>query len=152
MLDIFNDDDEYTEDELFTKRQAARHVCVALKRYYDAHLVIEAEFMRRSSSSPISSTSSNSSRYSTNSPSADVPPYKAARYSYEAIMDHVETLLELMPLRINWKPVDELLKLGGLKLLLQLIAVSYDWNYTGKYVVSIIAILNRLLYNVHLSF
>ncbi|CAG2115601.1 unnamed protein product, partial [Medioppia subpectinata] len=29
LLDIFSDETEYTEDELFTKRQNARHVCVA---------------------------------------------------------------------------------------------------------------------------
>lgn len=129
-MDIFSDESEFTEDELFTKRQNARHVCVALKRYYEAHLLVEAELLRRSSSSPFnsSSISKNSSSPSTN----NVPPYKAARYSYDIIMEHVETLLELMPIRINWKPVDELLKLGGVKLLIQLIAVSCDWNFTGK--------------------
>jgi len=125
-LDIFSDETEYTEDELFTKRQNARHVCVALKRYYEAHLLVEAELLRRSSSfSSFNSTVAKDM-------STNVPPYKSQRYSYDVIMEHVETLLELMPIRINWKPVDELLKLSGVKLLIQLIAVSFDWNFTGK--------------------
>ena len=37
-----------TEDEIFTSRQAARHVCVALKKYYEAHLAIKADQLRRS--------------------------------------------------------------------------------------------------------
>ena len=124
LLDIFSDETEYTEDELFTKRQNARHVCVALKRYYEAHLLVEAEMLRRSSSSFESSAK--------DSLDTNVPPYKSTRYSYDIIMERVETLLELMPIRINWKPVDELLKLSGVKLLIQLIAVSFDWNFTGK--------------------
>lgn len=124
-MDIFSDENDFTEDELFTKRQTIRHVCVALKRYYEAHLVIEAELLRRSSSA-----SSNASFK--NSPNTSVPYYKAARFSPDVIREHVEMLLELMPIRINWKPVDELIKLAGVKLLIQLIAVSFDWNYTGK--------------------
>lgn len=116
-----------TDDELFTKRQTARQVCVALKRYYEAHLVIEAENIRRSSS-----YSQSSSYHSIKTDSSNIPSYKAAHYSNEAVTDYIESLLEWMPLRINWKPVDELLKLGGVKLLISLIAHSMDWNYTGK--------------------
>lgn len=115
-----------TDDELFTKRQTARQVCVALKRYYEAHLVIEAENIRRSSSYSQSSYSSLKAN------SSNIPPYKASHYSNEAVTNYIESLLELMPLRINWKPVDELLKFGGVKLLISLIAHSFDWNYTGK--------------------
>lgn len=99
---------------------------MALKRYYEAHLIIEAELMRRTST--YSSFNDNIS----SSSNTNVPPYKALRFSYDIVMDHVESLLELMPIRINWKPVDELLKLQGVKLLLQLIAFSFDWNFTGK--------------------
>ena len=59
--------------------------------------------------------------------------YKAARYSNESITEYVENLLEMAPLRITWKPVNEIMNLGGIKLLIQLIAASFDWNYTGKY-------------------
>ena len=36
-----------SEDELFTSRQAARHVCVTLKKYFEAHLAIKADEVRR---------------------------------------------------------------------------------------------------------
>jgi len=36
-----------TEDEVFTSRQAARHVCVAIKKYMEAHLAIKADQIRR---------------------------------------------------------------------------------------------------------
>ncbi|RWS14691.1 protein VPRBP-like isoform X2 [Dinothrombium tinctorium] len=120
-LNILVDGSDFTDDELFTKRQTARHVCVALKRYYEAHLVIESEHLRRSASS--SSSTSSASNIARN---------KAARYSSETIEECTETLLQMMPLRFNWKPVDELLKLDGVKHLVSLIAVSFDWNYTGK--------------------
>ncbi|XP_076304060.1 lisH and WD40 domain-containing protein mahjong isoform X1 [Tachypleus tridentatus] len=109
------------DEQVFASRQAARHVCVALKRYYEAHLGIEAERQRRSHSR---------SEGGTLQPT--VPPYKAARYSSEAIQENIDTLMELMPLRMRWQPVDELLRLGGVPLLLQLIAMSYEWNYSGR--------------------
>jgi len=36
-----------TEDQVFTSRQAARHVCVALRRYFEAHLAIRSDQIRR---------------------------------------------------------------------------------------------------------
>lgn len=128
LLDIFAEDEAFTEDELIQKRQTARHVCVSLKKYFEAHLVIESENMRRSAST--SPTSSNSSVRSSNP--RDIPPYKPAKYSAEVISRHVENMLELMPLRINWKPVDDLIKWGGVKLLINLIAASANWLFSGK--------------------
>lgn len=127
MLDIFADERNATDDELFTKRQTARQVCIALKRYFEAHLVIEAENIRRS---PL--PGSSSSQHSVKNHPGNIPSYKAAHYTSDTIHEYVESLLELMPLRINWKPVDELLKLGGLKLLISLISNSSEWLYTGK--------------------
>lgn len=127
MLDIFADELQSTDDELFTKRQTVRQVCLSLKRYYEAHLVIEAENMRRS---PLPQSSSSQSNLKNNS--NNIPAYKAAHYTSDTIHEYVENLLELMPLRINWKPVDELLKLFGLKLLISLISHSFEWSYTGK--------------------
>ncbi|RWS31137.1 protein VPRBP-like isoform X3 [Leptotrombidium deliense] len=120
-LNILGDESEYTDDELFTKRQTARHVCVALKRYYEAHLVIESEHLRRSESS--SSSNSSASSLSRN---------KAARYTGETIEECTSSLLQMMPLRFNWKPVDEMIKLDGVKHLISLIHVSLNWNYNGK--------------------
>lgn len=41
------DDASLNEDEECSARQIVRHVCVALKRYLDAHLHIKAEYLRR---------------------------------------------------------------------------------------------------------
>lgn len=123
-LDIFVSDSNnstLSDDQVFASRQAARHVCCALKRYYEAHLAAKAEDLRRSHS-----------RNQGSSPQLIVPPYKAARYSNEAVQENIETLLELMPLRMHWKPVDELQKLDGISLLLKLIGMSYEWNYSGR--------------------
>lgn len=49
ILNIENSEETETlnEDELFTNRQAARHVCVAMRRYMEAHLGIKADAMRK---------------------------------------------------------------------------------------------------------
>lgn len=52
----------------------------------------------------------------------------------DEIQEKIETLFELMPFRSHWPPVDQLLKLGGITLLLQIIAFAYEWNYSGRYV------------------
>ncbi|XP_017482775.1 PREDICTED: protein VPRBP-like [Rhagoletis zephyria] len=62
----------------------------------------------------------------------NVPPYKTINYDYELYMEHVEALLHLMPTRAQWRPVDDLIKFNGAKLLIQYISLSYDWNFTGK--------------------
>jgi HIV-1 Vpr-binding protein len=42
-------DDQLSEDEIFTSRQAARHVTVALKKYFETHLALRAAEIRRQS-------------------------------------------------------------------------------------------------------
>ena len=54
-----------SEDRVFTSRQSGRHVCVALKRYFEAHLGIKADQVRRSHV-----------RHERESPLPDVPAYK----------------------------------------------------------------------------
>lgn len=39
-----------------------------------------------------------------------------------------------MSFRAGWPPVDELMRLGGITLLLQVIAFAYEWNYSGRLV------------------
>jgi len=39
---------DMSEDQVFTSRQAARHVCVAFRRYFEAHLAIHSDQIRRS--------------------------------------------------------------------------------------------------------
>lgn len=54
-------DDSLNEDVIFAMRQAARHVCGALKKYFEAQLTIKADDVRRShmrndGSSPLQET------------------------------------------------------------------------------------------------
>ena len=68
-LDIMNIDDPHpnnqSEDELYTSRQAARHCCVALRRYLDAHLCMKAAEIHRTQA-----------RSTGTSPPPEVSPYK----------------------------------------------------------------------------
>lgn len=41
-------------------------------------------------------------------------------------------LFQNMPFRSHWVPIDQLLKLGGITLLLKIIAFAYEWNYSGR--------------------
>ena len=68
-LDIMNIDDPHplnqSEDELFTSRQSARHVCVALRRYLEAQLFIKAADIHRSRARSVGT-----------SPIPEISPYK----------------------------------------------------------------------------
>lgn len=99
-------------------RQIVRHVCVALKRYMESHLFYKYNtFMRQQCPS--------SSEYSANIT-------KATKANLEQICDQVRTLQENTSVRAHWAPVDQLLKLGGIKLLLKIITLSYEWNNGGR--------------------
>ena len=54
-----------SDDEVFGSRQTAKHTCLALRRYYDAHLHIKADALRRSIA-----------RNQGGSPPVPVPAYK----------------------------------------------------------------------------
>jgi len=50
-LAVLNREDqsaELTEEEILTSRQAARYACIAIKKYFEAHLAIKADQIRRS--------------------------------------------------------------------------------------------------------
>lgn len=117
-----NENDSLNEDELFTNRQAARHVCVAIRRYMEAHLGIKADQMRRAHM-----------RNEGGSPLAQMAAYKAAKFPPEVIQDNIELLLECLPTRNSYKPVNDFLKLGGVELLIRLLSMSTEANqYNGK--------------------
>ncbi|KAG8321338.1 hypothetical protein J6590_048683 [Homalodisca vitripennis] len=120
------DDAALNEDEECSARQIVRHVCVALKRYLEAHLHIKAEYVRRVH------MRENASETSHMKIPATLPSYKAFKSSPEDVQEQINTLLELMSFRAQWTPVDELMRLGGITLLLQVIAFAYEWNYSGR--------------------
>lgn len=154
-LDVFvrsnnSEGSSSTDDQVFTSRQTARHVCVALKRYYEAHLALKADSLRRSHAR----NSANAASASITSASSPPPPMihpppssaggaasaagsshhrcRAARFTAEAVAENVSTLLELLPARARWSPAEELVRLGGVSLLLQTVAMAYDWNHSSK--------------------
>lgn len=109
------------EDAECAARQIVRHVCVAFKRYLEAHLYTKVEQLRRSQIRPNERTAMPS-----------MPSYKAYKSSPEEVQQQIETLLQSMPFRAHWSPVDNFLKLGGITLLLKIIAFAYEWNYSGR--------------------
>ncbi|KAK6624133.1 hypothetical protein RUM44_010991 [Polyplax serrata] len=125
-LPILSVEDEVSsvlnEDEECSYRQIVRHVTVALKKYYEAHLYIKAEQLRRAQDRDSGEKNFRSL----------LPSYKACRGTPEEVQAQIETLLELMPFNAPWPCVDELLRLGGITLLLQIIAFIYDWNFSGR--------------------
>ncbi|KAB0791614.1 hypothetical protein PPYR_03414 [Photinus pyralis] len=111
------------EDAECAARQIVRHVCVAYRRYLEAHLYIKVEHLRRSQIRPNDRTAAIIPAQ---------PSYKACKSSPDEVQQQIETLLQLMPFRSHWQPVDYLHKLGGITLLLKIIAFAYEWNYSGR--------------------
>lgn len=118
------DTTQFNEDQECAARQIVRHVCVAYRRYLESHLAAKVDPIRRSQMRP-------SDRPSPSLFQAQ-PSYKAIKSLPEEIQQQVETLLQNMPFKGHWIPVDQLLKLGAITLLLKIIAFAYEWNYSGR--------------------
>lgn len=131
MIDLAETNNSFSEDDINSKRQYARHVCIALKKYFETHLVIKTQSLINSNPQGIADYP-NIIRLT----NTKIPPYKAINYSYDMIMEHVEALLNIIPFRCKWEPVDKLIQYGGFKLLLQFLSLSCDWSFSGKYVFS----------------
>ena len=80
MIDLFSTNATYTEDEIFTKRQYAKHVCFALKRYFEAHLIIKTQNMIRNSSQ----SGSNSASW-VRLVNINVPSHKTINFDYDLV-------------------------------------------------------------------
>lgn len=135
MLNFFDEEEsDATDDELLLKQQTARHVCVALRKYFETHLLIECEQLRRSAIAKHHHLANNTHimQCINKLNIGSIPTYKAIKYTPETIAEFIEALLELMPLRKTWKPVEELISLGGVKLFLNMIFVSEYWSFSGK--------------------
>ncbi|CAH0599582.1 unnamed protein product [Chrysodeixis includens] len=114
ILSADDDESRVTEDETCAARQIVRHVCVALRRYLEAHLRLRAAQVAR--------------QHGDNVP--EPPPYKASKSSPEEIQEQIELLASVAWSR--WAPVDELVELGGVCLLLQVVGYAYEWNFNGR--------------------
>ncbi|XP_063544053.1 protein mahjong [Cydia strobilella] len=116
-LPILGSDEEesrVSEDETCAARQIVRHVCVALRRYLEAHLRVRAAAVARAQGDSV----------------PEPPPYKASKSSPEEIQEQIELLQSVAWSR--WAPVDELVELGGISLLLQVVGLAYEWNFNGR--------------------
>ncbi|XP_063231311.1 protein mahjong isoform X2 [Bacillus rossius redtenbacheri] len=109
------------DDEESAARQVVRHVCVALKRYAEAHLCIRARQLRRSQL-----------RETSGQHLEPAPHPVKVKSTPEEVLEHMQTLLELMPFTSHWEPVDQFVRHGGITLLLQIVAHTYKWNYSGR--------------------
>ncbi|KAM8831186.1 DDB1- and CUL4-associated factor 1 isoform 1-T1 [Synchiropus picturatus] len=138
-LEILNHDDQSTllsDDEIFSSRQTAKHTCMALRRYFEAHLAIKVEQVKQSLQ-----------RTEGGAPIHSQPYYKAVSYSREQVVEMMEFLIEYGPLRLYWEPAEVFHKLSCVQLLLQLISIACDWRtYYGRsdtvrYALDILSIL-----------
>nr|XP_042905240.1 DDB1- and CUL4-associated factor 1 isoform X2 [Parasteatoda tepidariorum] len=120
-LDIFASRNTRTlsDDQVFANRQTTRHVCAALKRYFEAHLASEIENV----SSPC-----NSDNQSTR-----LSKHKAMNLSYKSIENYIEHWHELLGPMVSWRPVDEFLQFDGVSFLLELTSDYFSTSsYSGR--------------------
>uniref|UniRef100_A0A3Q3JWF1 DDB1- and CUL4-associated factor 1 n=1 Tax=Monopterus albus TaxID=43700 RepID=A0A3Q3JWF1_MONAL len=138
-LEILNAHSEVSimsDDQIFSSRQTAKHTCMALRRYFEAHLAAKAEQVRQSL---------HTSDGGTTVPQQ--PFYKAYTYTREQIIEMTEFLIECGPPQLHWEPVEVFYKLSCVPLMLQLISAACDWRtYYGRsdtvrYALDILAIL-----------
>nr|XP_040232824.2 protein mahjong isoform X2 [Anopheles coluzzii] len=114
---VVSDDYQMNEDEEAAERQVIRHVCIALKKYFENHLYYKYIQVTRQQEPSGTLTQ---------------PVFKAVKNPPEVISQQITTLQELLPMKAHWAPVDELLKLGGVQLLLRIILLTFDWSYSGR--------------------
>ncbi|KAG1680064.1 DDB1- and CUL4-associated factor 1 [Nymphon striatum] len=131
-LDILDDSVSVGDDAVFAKRQQARHVLITLKKYYETHLAILADQIRRTHS-----------RNQGGSPQT-LQLSKNTKFDSSLVNENIETVMEFMPLKIKWKPVDELHKLGAISLMIQVTLAASHWNFSGRAetVKSVLDVLN----------
>lgn len=48
------------------------------------------------------------------------------------VTENIETVMELMPLRMRWKPVDELHRYNAVTLLVQVLGTAASWLFSGR--------------------
>uniref|UniRef100_A0A3Q3B1R8 DDB1- and CUL4-associated factor 1 n=1 Tax=Kryptolebias marmoratus TaxID=37003 RepID=A0A3Q3B1R8_KRYMA len=137
-LEILNPEDQgalLSDDEIFSSRQRAKHTCMALRRYFEAHLAIKVEQVKQSLQ-----------RTEGGAPIHSQPYYKAVSYSREQVVEMMEFLIACGP-RLYWEPAEVFHKLSCVQLLLQLISIACDWRtYYGRsdtvrYALDILSIL-----------
>uniref|UniRef100_A0A3Q2Q8K8 DDB1- and CUL4-associated factor 1 n=1 Tax=Fundulus heteroclitus TaxID=8078 RepID=A0A3Q2Q8K8_FUNHE len=138
-LEILNTENEastMSDDHVFSSRQTAKHTCMALRRYFEAHLAVKTEQVKQSLHSSDSGTIIPQQQF-----------YKAYTYTREQIIEMMEFLIECGPPQLQWEAVEVFYKLSCVPLMLQLISAACDWttyygrSETVRYALDIVAIL-----------
>ncbi|CAL8337991.1 unnamed protein product [Merluccius merluccius] len=108
-----------SDDQVFSSRQKAKHTCMALRRYFEAHLAVKTEQVKQRSEG--------------GAVVPKQPHYKACTSSREQVVEMMEYLVECAPPHLHWDPVEMFLKLSCVPLMLQLISAACDWRtYYGR--------------------
>lgn len=118
----------FSEEETFIKRYYAKHICLALRRYFETHLVLKAQNIIKS----IPNIHCDNFNQYARLRDIEWSPNKPINNDYDLMTDYVEALLQLMPSQCQWPPVDLFIKKEGPKLLIQYISYSIEWNSIGK--------------------
>ncbi|KAK2548824.1 DDB1- and CUL4-associated factor 1 [Acropora cervicornis] len=116
-LPIFRRDEaeSLSVKEVFDKIQVAKDTCLALRRYFEAHLYFKATLLRRS-------IALNQGGM----PAVPAPFYKATSLIHSVMMENCQLILEHAPVTPCWEPIEIMIKLEGFTLLLQLISLSFS--------------------------
>ncbi|XP_034442578.1 DDB1- and CUL4-associated factor 1-like [Hippoglossus hippoglossus] len=138
-LEILNRESEVSimsDDQVFSSRQTAKHTCMAVRRYFEAHLAVKAEQVKQALHTSDKGTIVPQQQF-----------YKAYTYTREQVIEMMEFLIECGPPQLHWEPVELFYKLSCVPLMLQLISTACDWRtYYGRsdtvrYALDILAIL-----------
>lgn len=109
------DEVDLNDDQECAARQIVRNVCVALKRYFESHLYYKyTQITRQHYVSPVGPIQNTVLR--------------APKNTLEGISEQIKALQELLPMHASWAPVDEFLALGGIHILVRIVAFVYEWN------------------------
>uniref|UniRef100_A0AAX7VYC6 DDB1- and CUL4-associated factor 1 n=1 Tax=Astatotilapia calliptera TaxID=8154 RepID=A0AAX7VYC6_ASTCA len=136
ILNVGSELSRLSDDQVFSSRQTAKHTCMALRRYFEAHLAVKTEQVKQSL---------HASDGGIVIPQQ--PFYKAYSYTREQIIEMMEFLIECGPPQLHWEPVEVFYKLACVPLMLQLISTACDWRtYFGRsdtvrYALDILSIL-----------
>uniref|UniRef100_A0A3P8W8V5 DDB1- and CUL4-associated factor 1 n=1 Tax=Cynoglossus semilaevis TaxID=244447 RepID=A0A3P8W8V5_CYNSE len=138
-LEIMNMDSEVailSDDRVFSDRQTAKHTCMALRRYFEAHLGLKTEQVKQSIHTADKGATG-----------PQQPVHKAHSYPREQVIEMMEFLIEYGPPHLHWEAVEVFYRLSCVPLMLQLISTACDWRtYYGRsdtvrYALDILAIL-----------
>ncbi|XP_029345725.1 DDB1- and CUL4-associated factor 1-like [Acyrthosiphon pisum] len=98
----------------YSPRQIYRCVCAGFKHYFEAHLYIKAQKLRREKIGDSVQI---------------IPSTKSTKQPRAKVQEDIELLSNGLSLEDHWTPIDQFLKLDGLSFLLKIISVARKGNF-----------------------